>query len=575
MRLLSPAVRLAIVILFLAPAVGRADTPSPLRFVPSQAELVVTLNQPRHLLETVLNHDLVKDVQKIETVRELFDTTNVRRFQQLLAYYEKELGHQALDLLEGMTGGGVALAARFSNNPAALLVIQGRKPELLQRFVALSRKIAQQEMARQEIKEKLRQDTYRGHPTFHVGKQVNIAVVDGALLVASDAKVLHAAIDLAGVDSTQGILNAPAFAEARKVLPDKTHVQAWLDMGAVRKIKNFKDGLDAASLDPNGLILFGGLLDMMRRAPHVSAALVQQERGFGLSLHAPCGRAGMKAATLLTPADERGSLPLLEPSNALLSTSYFLDLGKMWDDRAKIFNPAQVKGLEKAEQDTAKFLLGTKLSSLLRQAGSYHRFVLTAPPRPPEQSFPGNPFAAFGYGLVLDMREKTFAKSMETILRGAALFGTFNTPLKMFEEKHGSHVIVSYRLLPDKNASDETNRSRANFTPSFSHVGNQFVMSSSVELCRELLDLVQSEKNPQASPASTQVRLCGACGIAYLRNLEDQLLTTTILNQALPPQVARQQVKAFTDLVAKLGSLTLEVRYEINKARYELRWQPN
>ncbi len=570
MRLSSLTVWTPFILCLSAAPAGAQAPADPLRLVPSQAELVVTLTQPRQLLDVVYNHDIVKDVLKIATIRELLDTTNFRRFQQLLAFYEKELGHNAFDLLDKLGGGGAVLAARFSNNPAVVLVIQSRDTELLQRFVTLSLKVAEQEMVRQEIKAKPTQASYRGRPTIQIGPKVNLAIVDGALVFASDMQALRAAVDR-GEDSRPD----PNLAAVRQTQPKNALAWAWLDMDAVRKIKKFKDGLDSASLDTNVLVLFGGLMDMLRRAPQASAALVQQGKGFGLSVQVPRGREGMKAAELLAPPDDRGSLPLLEPSNALLSVSYFLDLGQLWDNRYKALTKKQAQVLEKADQDTAKFLLGTRVNTLFRQAGPFHRFVMTAPPRPPQQNFPDNPFAAFGYGLAIDMRDAAFARSMETILRGAALFGTFNTPLKMIEEKHGERTIVSYRLLPDQKQSEEVNRLRANFTPSFSHAGNQFIVTSSVELCRELLDLVANEKSSAASPASTRARLSGACAISYLRTLEDQLLTQTILAQALPPNVARQQVQAVVELVERLGLLTLEVRYNSRDSSYELRWQPN
>src|SRR5262245_10358216 len=69
-----------------------ASPPDPLRLVPNQADLVFQVPRPRQLIEFYTNYDLVKDLYALEPVREFYDSTNMRRFNQLVAYYEKQAG---------------------------------------------------------------------------------------------------------------------------------------------------------------------------------------------------------------------------------------------------------------------------------------------------------------------------------------------------------------------------------------------------------------------------------------------------------------------------------------------------
>src|SRR5437762_3479404 len=86
--------------LAVAPHAMAAPPPDPLRFIPEQADFLVGVTQPRALIESVLALDSLKDLRKIEPVRELYESTNVRRFQQLVAYYEKQLGAPWPQLLD-------------------------------------------------------------------------------------------------------------------------------------------------------------------------------------------------------------------------------------------------------------------------------------------------------------------------------------------------------------------------------------------------------------------------------------------------------------------------------------------
>src|SRR5690349_9649200 len=88
----------SLIALSLCVAALRAETPkpqtppAPLRLLPDQADLLMEVPQPRRLVETLTTLDMLKQLQQLAPVRELFDSTNARRFYQLLAYFEKELG---------------------------------------------------------------------------------------------------------------------------------------------------------------------------------------------------------------------------------------------------------------------------------------------------------------------------------------------------------------------------------------------------------------------------------------------------------------------------------------------------
>src|SRR5438034_3300405 len=84
----------------------RADTPDLLRLIPEEADLLVKVEQPRAVVENLLNHPLVNDLYHIDSVRDLYNSTNVRRFSQLVAYFEKELGAKRFELLDRLAGGG-------------------------------------------------------------------------------------------------------------------------------------------------------------------------------------------------------------------------------------------------------------------------------------------------------------------------------------------------------------------------------------------------------------------------------------------------------------------------------------
>src|SRR5262249_28030795 len=130
---------LALLLLALAPSASEAEAPaSPLRLVPAEADLVVQVRDPRRLAETLIGLEAWLELERFGAVKEAPDSPGFRRFRQLVASFERELGAPWPELLDALGGGGAALAVKFGPSPApSLLVIQGRDAGRTERFARL------------------------------------------------------------------------------------------------------------------------------------------------------------------------------------------------------------------------------------------------------------------------------------------------------------------------------------------------------------------------------------------------------------------------------------------------------
>jgi hypothetical protein len=551
----------------------------PLRLVSDAADLVVKIEQPHKLVQGALNNPLLTQFQKLEAVGEFYESTNYRRFQQLLAYFEKKLGGERLELLERLAGGGVALGIKFGPQPPpAVLVVQGKDEALLQRFVTLSLQVLDQELSRQEAKDRLDKSSYRGVETFHVGKdQFYLAAAGSALVLSNTEKGLRSAIDLHLDGGKKSMAQRPRLAEAHTLLGSDPLAWVWLNMDTVRQAPGAKDIFTLPRNDAVLTVLFGNILDLGGRAPFACAGLYAQDSGYVFSVRTPAGREGMTAALAVhvPPADQPGSRPLLEPKGVIYSSSYFLDLSQFWEQRGKLFNAKQVKDFENFNKTSRNFLAGSEFSKLLAQAGAYQRLVAVPQLKSSYKTIPGQRIPAFG--LVVEMREpEAFGKKLTAILRSLALLATTQVKLKPFEEQYAGKTIVGYRFPEDDSYPADTDNFRFNFSPSFAVAGNQFVAGSTIDLCRELVDLVDKEhrEQPQNSAATVHSQIYAAAGADVLESLKDRLFAQTMLDQAMSPAKASEQVKAFIDWVRQLGLLELEQHYNARDFRFDIRLIP-
>jgi hypothetical protein len=322
-------------------------------------------------------------------------------------------------------------------------------------------------------------------------------------------------------------------------------------------------------------VFFGGNMDVARRAPYACAGLYQEKDGYTLTTRLPAGREGSDPgiAVHIPPAGQIGSRPLLEPKNVLFSTSFYLDLAKFWEDRAKLYNDVHLKAFEEFDKNSGAVLTGTRFSQLLTSAGQYHRFVAVHQEKSGYTIAPKTTYPAFAF--VVEQRDpEVFARSMEAILRAGALVGSTQLGLKLQDEMHGDVRMTAYRFNEKFPFKPDAQDIRFNFSPCFFSVGKQWVIASTIELGHELCDLLLKEdkgETTKGDAATVRTAFYSQGGAELLESLQDVLVTQAILDQAVPVDVAKEQVKAFIGVVRQLGTLQLNSGYEANTSHYDVR----
>ncbi len=330
-----------------------------------------------------------------------------------------------------------------------------------------------------------------------------------------------------------GKQSLPNFVQLKQQLPPDVLAWGMLNLDRIKEDSMVKTVLNTLGLDPTTMFTIGGVVDVIKRSPYVCAGLARDGDNLRVRVAMPKGRAGMAPlAAMVLPEDDQGSLPMLKPARVLSSTSYFLDLGRFWESRHKILTPEQAKTIDKFEADTSKYLKGVGLGTILQQAGKYQRIVVATADKSPYKIKPSVTTGSFA--VVLDMRDPAFAKSMGTVLRGAALVAGFKYGLKMVDEQHAGQTLVTYYFPENGKFEGDDNNIRFNFCPCFTHVGNQFVISSTLELGKDLIDCLLKETKNGTSPATQRTHVYGMGVASNLRTAEDLLISQAILSQALP-----------------------------------------
>lgn len=552
-----------------APAQGPAAR-GLLELVPRQADLVLVVDRPRQLIESLGSLSPVKQLMQFEAVREALDSTKTRQFRSLVAHVERQMGKPWPELLDSVAGRGICLAARpDGNRTPVLLVVQGRDEGLMKRALELLADAAGQGAEGMGKPIRFESADRKDVVAYRFDKNFYGAVLGPNLLLANNREAIRAAIDLYADGPKQSFAALDPVKRAAASIP--ADALGWMIARTERlhERPEAKEAYQYPKGDVLQLVLFQGLVDAIGKAPFVAGSLRVSPEGTRTTIHLPAGRDATPAglALHLPPVGTPGSLPLLEPKDTLMSWSFYLDLGRLWSDRANLLTGKTRQDIEKAEKDLGRFLGGRRLSEVLTGIGPHHRLVVAHQSNPGYRRRPDQLQPAFAF--VSAVRDDTYPKAMNAILRTTALLAGSPIGLKYKEEQVGDVKLVTYRFNEGAEVDDPSGV-RFNFSPCFAQVGDSFVVASTVELGRELIPILR-RPSASGSPATSRFCIYSGGGSTVLRSFEDQIATQTILDQATTAEAARREVDKAFDWVRQLGKFEIAVEYRTSDMTIEIR----
>lgn len=570
-------VRLAVLVALLFVPAARAAEPDPLRFVPASVQAVVKVENPRKLADAITTLDAFKQGMALAPVKAVFESANARRALQLLAHVETELGAKWPELLDQVAGGGVAVALRIGSDPApVLLVSQGKSEKAVAKAFDLGAKLIEEELARQGVPGGLTRQDRDGIPTVELGKEFTLARVGSAVFISNNPAFLADATKLArSADPNAGsILTKKSVQGAKAILPNDPLAWAWLDLAAVKQEKQVADFLEEARKQFALNAIAGGTIDCVRRADFVAAGLYQEKAGFRLAVRMPAGRDGFPPEVLfhVPPKDVPGSLPLLEPAGVVYSQSFYLDIGHVWKNRAKVIDAPTLEMLEKAEKDISRVIPGSaRLGDILEMWGPHHRVVVATHDARPYKTSPGTRLPAVGF--VTTMRDPKFGTALEGVIRAAGVLGTLQFGLKLIEDEHDGVTIVAFRFPENKPLPQDPDGLRFNAEPCFCVVGDQAIFASTIELCKKLIPEVKRTAGQPGSPLVWRAKGFASSAAGLLDDFTDPLVTDAILRGGTSLDAARKDVADIVSWAKQLGTVRLELDHAATEFKFDLVWE--
>jgi hypothetical protein len=569
----------AVALLFSLPN-AQAANKDPLRFLSEKTDIVLKVEKPRALIEAVINHDLAKDAQQLQIVRDFLDGADARKVFQLIAHFEKELGGTWPELIDKLAGGGAAAGIQFgTDKQPSLFVLQGTDEKTVTQFFDLSVALFEEELLRQGSNEKMPKKTYAGVEVVQFSKELIAARIGDALLVANKGDAMKAALDQNAANlkdpKAKNISNSRTPAEIKKSLPGGPAAWFWVNLVPLKQLPQAKELFETPRANFIFTVAAAGVLDVARRSDYIAVGLYHDVGDFRLAIRMPAGREGVGPdVELHLPKDPKvgGSLPLLLPKNVLASHSFYFDFDTLYKKRNEIFPLELAKGIEDGEKQISRFLLGTTLPKFLSQMGPHFRLVAVQPEKvaiyktEPAQRLPA--FAG-----VISMRDPQFAKSMTALIRAGALALGQQISYKSWEEEMDGVPTFGFSFREGGKFPDDPTNLRFNYEPCFAVVQDQYIAASNRGICREMIGILKKEDRSKKMSQNMQFKAYSSGLGDYIYTSAEQALAGTILGQGLKIGAAKEQTDALFAFLKKLGTVSVETDYTDNAFRLDLTWK--
>lgn len=574
-------IRLTLLLLvFLAwcPTRGMAqsnDVQESLRLLPSNTVAFVQIPQPRRAVEQIISYFHQLELQRFDEVQELLKSTPSQRFSSFLQYLEKQYARSWPRLLDDVSGKGVALAlvpVSGTKDLQLLASIEANNSEVLKQAYLAALDVIKQESEQNDQPIVAKQKPYRQILVTSLGNKFFVALHQNYVLASSNAGVMTAAIDQLLDKNQLTICQNSRFVVQERPVHD--HVMAWGWVDLVHFKSTAKEQIEQFKLPTNDLIpqmILGGLFDTVIRSDHAWFAVKYEVKGPVLEVGTPYGRQVSQEGARIhmhDPARE-SILPLLNPTGTLFSSSFYWNLADLWNKRSTIFKEGALKDFEEGEKSIRPFLAGNTLSNFLNALGARHRFVITQQRNTGYAIKPKSPLPAFAVVLECNNPEQ-FSKMIGLPLRTAGLLFSTQVSMKLFEEEYHQSKVAGYRF--NENAKNKYNEQGFlfNYSPSFARSGKYFIISSTRELCCDLIDELAKPATAGSDTVDVRHRFSWSALGQVLTKERPRLSTELTLRYGGSQDRVEEQINSLIKLLDKLGTIDLTVSHSPG-FRFELR----
>ncbi len=541
-----------------ASALAPSDTAATAKLVPQDAVLYVELSRPSEILDRFVTPDMLDRLDSVPQIRQFKQSDQFTQLRGVVTYLETKLGTDWRSALRELTAGGVALAVQPGPPTNALLVVRARDAQVLERthkaLVDLIEADAKQKGNPSPVKSR----EYKGVTAWSLGPNEFHAILGDTLVFCSHQDGMKKVLEMRAGEGSAALTELAGWREAHDRVPAGSAGWAFVRLDAVRQAGAAGPLYAEKSDNPAAALFLGGLPHLLARAPYAVAVATLDDQHLGVRLELPKSDAWPEAyhGFYASEPGHEAALPL-HPARTIASLSFYRDIKAIWDVRDQLVTPQVLPRFTELEANVGKILFGGReFGDVLGEFEPRFRIVAATQDYSRAKNVPEIKVPAFA--LVLELKHpEEFATelviSYNSIIGLANLgLGQQNQPrLIVTSEQHKGFTIQGARFF-DRAAgqsAEAASHIRYNFSPACSAAGRYFVIGSTIDVVKDVLDaLGDVHAPPQTTPDNVVLEIDGAAALQALAQNHEPLVRQNMLQEGHTREQAEQQINTLLAL---------------------------
>jgi hypothetical protein len=506
----------------------------------------------------------------------IIESQQYQRGQAGVAILEGQLGTDVWTAFEKLLGGrwGVALyPGDTPRRPNLVALIETTDPEFL--AVVRERLDPFLDLAGERVE---RFETDGGQQGFSLDGRLCVVIGEQSIFAATTRDLLarlQSADRGETASGTESLAGDERFVAMTRHLGDDHHLRVFVDSLAISQASGGRIAVPEKVGNPLASLLFSGLLRLAAGSPYFGITLDAGESGFNVVAGVQGNSRDLPDThrVFFSDPDQPGTDPLPQVDGLIGGITLYRDIDGWYRQRENYLKPETLPGFDQFETNIGNLLPGRDIGEdVLPLLGD--RITLLAA----LQTFDhlnGEPGIKLpGFAAVVELADPQ--KGADTL---RLFFQTFTAvlnlqagqqgrePWVMDSESYGDTQIAFARYLstPEGDALPIV----FNFQPTSAQVGNRFLICSSVDLCRSLIDASRrSETRAENRNFDLEVH---ADLVADALEMNRGLLEARAIQAGRDSERAGEEVTALLDAIRGLDAL--QVTTSAGEGTFELRLQ--
>jgi hypothetical protein len=534
----------------------------PERLIPHDVAVYVEVSDAARIVDRVLAPDIVGMLESIPQYQQFSRSDQFAQLRSVVAYLETKLGTNWRKAIGDLTSGGAVFAIHPGDPDYILFVIRSKDADLLERTNRLLIEMVEQDARDKKIESPVKSKDYKGVRAWTLGKDEFHAILGDTLVLSNKQEGIKTALDMHMGSGPKSIADVDQWREAKSRALSGNVAWSFARLDVFRQAGFAKDLYVERPNNPAIPIFFGGLSHVLSRAPYATASLVVNDERLAFRAEVPRDGAAWPApfrGFYTSRAGAEAAVPL-RPARTIASLSFYRDFKAMWDVREQLVAAEALPGFTELESNAAPVLFGGREFSteVLGEFEPRFRLVAAAQDYSKSRFVPDLKIPAFA--LVAELKHPTefgtdLIIAFQSVLGLANVgFGQKSQPRLILANENYKGFEIQAAHFPERASKGDGPgvHLRHNFRPACTVAGRYFVLGSTVQIVKDVLDSIG---DVQAAPATVPQNIVFEADVTQINQVLQQNRSPLVSQNMVSGGNTREQAEQEFDTLVKLLGL--------------------